>query len=78
MKEEVCSENNKVDIVRNIYLFGASLVGIVFFLTSIIRLVHVIISPYFPPQYYDRFEDLYLKRDLFSSLVFISLGFSSL
>ncbi len=67
---------NKVEIVRNIYLFGVSLTGIVMFLASVIKLVHYIIVIYFPSEKFNMGIDqnFYLKQDFIRSVVFIVIG----
>jgi len=69
-------KGNKVDIVRNIYLFGVSLIGIIFFLSGLISLISQLTTLYFPPpgMIGNNIEDLYTYQRIYSDLVFLLVG----
>jgi hypothetical protein len=64
---------NKVDIVRNVYLFGVSLIGIIFLIVGLIMITNLLISIYFPKtgQYVDM---LYQYKNLYEAIVMAVVG----
>ncbi len=58
---------NKVDIVRNVYLFGMSLIGVIFIIIGLIGISNSLVSIYFPQQAYE--SNLWAMNELYTSIV---------
>ncbi|MGB9833312.1 MAG: hypothetical protein ACPLPP_07395, partial [Caldisericum exile] len=64
---------NKVDIVRNIYLFGVSIIGIIFLIIGILRIVDAFSFIYFSSEGI-KTEHLYYYQNLYQGIVMALLG----
>ncbi|MGC8690832.1 MAG: DUF5671 domain-containing protein [Caldisericum sp.] len=64
---------NKVDTVRNIYLFGVSIIGIIFLIIGILRIVDALSFIYFSSEGI-KTEHLYYYQNLYQGIVMALLG----
>jgi len=64
---------NKVDIVRNVYLFGVSLIGIIFLIVGLIRITNSLTSIYFP-KVGQGVDMIYQYKNLYEAIVMAVVG----
>ena len=64
---------NKVDIVRNVYLFGVSLIGIIFLIVGLIRITNSLTSIYFPKAG-QGVDMIYQYKNLYEAIVMAVVG----